>query len=483
MSNLEYTPPGTLRPFFESDKFVSLVMGPIGSGKTSAQLLKIAYEAQKMAKCSDGIRRSRCVIVRNTRQIINDSTLKDFMKWYPEGEAGDYARTEMKYTLRFNDVVCEVLFRGLDTPDDTRRLLSTQFSFGIIEEFRELDPSIYEALAGRVGRYPDKVMVPPRAEWGKDAKGNPIGGCVDDNGQQMKKLWGASNPPVEGSFWHGILTEPPSNLGVIVQPSGLSEEADWIKYLDTNYYEDLVELHGGDEEWISVNIHGEFGRSLSGQPVWPSFDSDTHVAKAELKPSTIHGTLWVGIDNGLTPSAVIGQVDYQGRVLIYDSVTSSGMGALRFCREVLKPLLVGKYSGFKVQLIADPACRQRAQTDEKTIVDIYKAEGLSITTAGTNLLVPRIAAVDKYLTRTIEGKASLLIDPSCGLLIKALRGGYRYKVNTKGEVADTPEKSHPISDIADALQYLCLHADGGSVYGADVKAQARKVLPAPYVYA
>jgi hypothetical protein len=50
--------------------------------------------------------------------------------------------------------------------------------------------------------------------------------------------------------------------------------------------------------------------------------------------------------------------------------------------------------------------------------------------------------------------------------VQALAGKYRYKINTKGVRDEKPEKSHPWSDIADAFQYLCLHADGGEVFGA-----------------
>lgn len=450
------------------------------SGKTTAQIMKIAYEAQKMAACTDGVRRSRCVIVRNTRQIILDSTLKDFLKWFPDEDAGDFSRTELKFLLKFNDVECEVLMRGLDTVDDTRRLLSTQFSFGIIEEFRELNPALYEALAGRVGRYPDKMMVPPRPEWGADAKGNPIGGCVDDAGVAMKKIWGASNPPELDSWWETVLSDPPQNMHVTLQPSGMSQEADWIQYLDTNYYENLMELHAGNPEWIDVNIHAQFGRSLSGKPVFRSFNREMHVAKSPLifNPLSSNGLI-VGMDCALHPSAVICQMDPRGRLLVLHSLHAADTGALRFVREHLKPVLVNRFGGAKVRVITDPAGNVRSQTDEKSVTDIVRAEGLTVQPAKTNSIAARIAAVDHFLTRMVDGQPGMLIDAENNReLVMALAGKYRYRIKKTGEAEDLPDKSRPWSDLVDGLQYACLHADGGNIFG-EVRLSARREIKPP----
>jgi hypothetical protein len=39
---------------------------------------------------------------------------------------------------------------------------------------------------------------------------------------------------------------------------------------------------------------------------------------------------------------------------------------------------------------------------------------------------------------------------------------------------EKPEKSHPWSDVADAFQYMCLHADGGEVFGSMTTANNRR---------
>jgi len=461
----------------------SFAVGPYASTKTTCGLMKIAYEAARVAKARDGIRHSRCVVVRNTRQMLTDTTIKDFLKWFPDGVAGVLRKTDTSFLLKFDDVECEVLFRGLDDQNDVRRLLSLQLTFGVIDEFKEIHPDIYEALAGRIGRYPDKTMVPPKAAWGMDDKGNPVGGCVDDNGNAMKKLWGMSNPPDADTWWERLLSEPPTNVHVTIQPSGLSPEADWLHLLDANYYENLAELHKGDQDWIDVFIHGKFGKSLSGQPVFRCFDVATHVAKEPIQVQS--GSLVIGVDAGLNPTAVVTQLTHDGRVLVLNALTGhdGGMGALRFIRERLKPLLSATYPGRPCSIIIDPAAFQRAQTDERSVADIYKAEGFMVRPARTNSIAARLAVVESYLTRTVNGKAALLINPTATGLIAAMRSQYRYRINSKGDVDDKPDKVHPASDFADSLEYACLQHDGGKALGASVVNCKREVKKAVYVYA
>jgi len=449
----------SLDEFFYSEKFISLAVGPVGSTKTTAGIMKILHHAARMAPCKDGIRRSRAIWVRNTREQLRDTSIPDFLKWIPDGVMGSFLKTEYKFLLKVGEIECEVLFRGLDDANDVRRLLSLQASFFIFDEFREIHPDIYNAAQGRIGRYPDKMM-------------NGVG-CQTDDGEPNMHLWGMTNPPDMDTYWEDLLTEPPENVHVTIQPSGLSPEADWTKFLPDDYYDNLSQ--GKTEDWVDVYIHAQFGKSLSGQPVFRSFDRSVHVAKEELTPMLSDSPIIIGVDAGLTPAAVIGNVAYDGRLIVYDSLISDGMGALRFVRERLKPLLVNKYPGRRAVVIIDPAAFQRVQTDERTVADIYKNEGFSVKPARTNSVAARISAVDKYLTRVVDGKYSFVACPvHAGNLIQALAGKYRYKINTKGVRDEKPEKSHPWSDIADAFQYMCLHADGGEVFGAVNFATQRK---------
>jgi hypothetical protein len=460
VTKIEYTPVPSVEPYIRSEAFQNFIVGPVGSTKTTASIMKILYEASRVAPARDGIRRSRYAVVRNTRQQLLDSTIKDFLKWYVDGQMGTFLKTDMTFQLQMGNIHADILFRGLDDANDVRRLLSLQLTGAFCDEVREINPDVFNALTGRLGRYPDGMLVPHRPEWGLDHKGNPVQGCVDDSGRSMKRVWGSTNPPDMDTFWHTTLDTPAPGVGVWIQPSGLSVEADWIHLLPTDYYEDL--MIGKTPDWIDVYVHAKWGKSLAGQPVFKAFNRDLHVAKHDLRPlKSNNHTIIVGMDFGLNPSAVIGQVDMFGRLIIFAALTSNGMGLTRFLQSILRPFLSEHFPGLPVVVVGDPAGVTRAQTDERSCYDILKKEGFKALPARSNSPVARIAAVDTYLMRQVDGKPGFLIDPKHGHpLVKALAGGYRYKLKKTGELEDSPEKNEH-SHIADACQYLCLHADGG----------------------
>jgi hypothetical protein len=136
-------------------------------------------------------------------------------------------------------------------------------------------------------------------------------------------------------------------------------------------------------------------------------------------------------------------------------------------------------------VVIDPAGMRRQDTDERSSYELLKSERFVVKPAApTNQLVPRIAAVEHFLTRIVDGKAVTQIDPvSADLLVKALAGKYRYKIKTNGDAEDKPDKSHPWSDVADAFQYMCLYADGGATIGRPTAPARQEVKPAPYKWA
>jgi hypothetical protein len=177
------------------------------------------------------------------------------------------------------------------------------------------------------------------------------------------------------------------------------------------------------------------------------------------------------MDLGLTPAAVIGQLDPRGRALVLAEATGFDMGVQRFCATILRPLLAQRFPGHPVLIVCDPAGVQRAQSDEKSAVDIIKALGFKVVPAKTNALAARINAVDDFLLRQVDGSAAILIDPRCTALKAALIGGYRFKLRKQSqEYEEAPEKNKH-SHIADALQYFALHTNAS--YGAPVRAARR----------
>ena len=454
--DIDYTPTKTCKEFMESDAKMRVLMGPVGSGKSVASSFEVIRRASLQKPNKNGIRKSRVAIVRETARQLQDTTIKTFLDWFPPGPCGNFMRTTKTYFFKVGDVECEVMFRALDDADDVANLNSLELTFAWFNECRDIHPDIVDAMSKRIGRYPS----------------------AKDGGPTWFGMWGDTNPPTMDTWWYyqmeGLDAKDgvsPNDNGwdVFKQPSGRSPFAENVNNLPEGYYD----TQGRSEEYIRVYIDGEYGLSSAGQPVYKYFRPDYHIANGTLSPIK-NGVrpIIVGMDLGLTPAAVIGQQDPRGRTLILDEAVSFDMGIQRFVRTILKPMIYERFSGAPIMVICDPAGIQRAQTDERSAVDIIKAEGLRVMPAKTNSVSARLSAVDDYLMRQVDGDAAFLLDPKCTQLKAAMMGGYRF--HHKNGNIDKNKHSH----IAEALQYLMLHINHAAEAAYNLKRREIKRVAA-----
>ncbi len=438
--DIDYTPTKTCKEFMASDSKMRVLMGPVGSGKSVASCFEVIRRASQQAPNKQGIRKSRVAIVRETARQLQDTTIKTFLDWFPTGVCGNFMRTTKTFFFKVGDVECEVMFRALDDADDVANLNSLELTFAWFNECRDIHPDIMDAMSKRIGRFPS----------------------AKDGGPSWFGMWGDTNPPTMDTWWYyqmeGLDSKDgvsPNNNGwkVFKQPSGRSPHAENIENLPDGYYD----IQGRSDEYVRVYVDGEYGLSSAGQPVYKYFRPDYHIAGQTLRP-VINGVrpIVIGMDLGLTPAAVIGQQDPRGRTLILDEAVSFDMGIQRFVRTILKPLIFERFTGAPVMVICDPAGIQRAQTDERSAVDIIKAEGLRVMPAKTNSVSARLSSVDDYLMRQVDGDAAFLLDPKCTWLKAAMMGGYRF--HKKNGNIEKNKHSH----VAEALQYLMLHINHAS---------------------
>jgi len=432
---IDYTPSKVCKNFMMSDSKMRVLMGPAGSGKSVASTFEVIRRASMQEPNKQGIRKSRVAIVRETARQLQDTTIKTFHDWFPPGVCGNYMRTTKTYFFQVGDVECEIMFRALDDSDDVANLNSLELTFAWFNECRDINPDIVDAMSKRIGRFPS----------------------AKDGGPTWFGMWGDTNPPTMDTWWYYQMEQLDPSDGVsfndngwdvFKQPSGRSSLAENIENLPEGYYD----TQGRSEEYIRVYIDGEYGLSSAGQPVYKYFRPDYHMGEQSLRP-IINGVrpIVIGMDLGLTPAAVIGQQDPRGRVLILNEAVSSDMGVQRFVRTILKPMIYEHYTGAPVLVVTDPAGVQRAQTDERSAVDIIKAEGLKVMPAKTNNVSARLSAVDDYLMRQVDGDSAFLLDPRCSKLKAAMMGGYRF--HHKNGNIEKNKHSH----VAEALQYLMLH--------------------------
>lgn len=441
-----YTASPTVARFMQSDAPMRLIGGPIGSGKSVGCVMEIARRAAMQAPARDGIRYTRCIVIRNTMSQLRDTVIRTFMDWFPPGVAGSWKETTMTYTLRFADVHCEVLFRALDGPDDVRRLLSLEATFCYINELREIPLDILVAVRSRVGRYPSKR----------------------DTGPTWHGVWADTNPSSKDHYvYQKFVEEKPEGWELYMQPGGLTPEAENRENLPPRYYEDMME--GADEEWINVHVHGMWGRSKEGRPVYEgSWKTDFHT-RTGLQVITASPVV-IGLDAGRTPAASFFQMDAKGRVLLLDELTSENMGMENFLAQKVKPLLFSRYTGIPAVVSADPAVWQKSQLNEKSVADVIKAAGLTLPRprgpAMGNRIEPRLRAVETLLNRQIDGEAAFLVDKDrCPQAVAGFEHSYRYKRKRDGAYEEVPEKNSA-SHLADSIQYGTMLVETGGDYAA-----------------
>jgi hypothetical protein len=234
--------------------------------------------------------------------------------------------------------------------------------------------------------------------------------------------------------------------GVIYYSENPAAENVNNQQLGYKYWTEMVS--GKDYDWIRVHVLSEYGNIVDGRPVYPEFFSLTHIADEEIKP--MRGLpLILGWDFGLTPACIFGQMTPKGQLIVLDELIAENMGIKQFAEQVIKPHIFNKYAGMKLQSWADPAGIQRAQTDEKTCIQILNTVGIPTEPSGSNNFTERRESVVRFMTSMRDNKSCFLINPSCTVLIEGFMGGYSYRrlqVSGENRYTEKPDKnsfSHP----------------------------------------
>ena len=341
-----------------------------------------------------------------------------------------------------------------------RRLLSLQLTGAWVNEIREVPFDIIRPLLGRCGRYPSKAL----------------------GGARYRGIIADTNPwDVDSQYHDRMVLNPHPSWGLYHQPSGIGPDAENITNLPDGYYDEL--MGDKDVDWASVHVESQWGSSNAGHAVFrKTFHAETHVKDMSLVVNP-NRPVMVGLDFGRTPCAVIGQHDNFGRAIIMKEVVTEGMGLTQMLQEHLKPVLFAPpFAGKRVFVVGDPAGRQRSQTREETPFDVLHDEGFLAYPASTNVIDMRLLAVEKFLRQAVMGQPALQISrEGCPTLVTALGNKYRYRRRRDGVLDDLPEKDHPWSDIADALQYFCLGTQ--SNYTGRVMARERRYFNPNATYA
>lgn len=476
-----YKPDGdTLKAFMRDESFVRAIRGPIGSGKSVGCAVEIFRRACAQEPGPDKIRRTRWAVIRNTNPQLKTTTIKTWLEWFPEDQFGKFNwAPPFTHHIKVADLDMEVIFLSMDRPEDVRKLLSLELTGVWVNEAREVAQTIVTNALTRVNRYPSMKDGGGGATWS--------GMIMDTNAPSHDHWWAIMSgeaPMPEGIGEDEALTLiKPANWRFFSQPPAMLDRRDEdgklvgydlnparenAKYIKPEYYLNLIQ--GQTRAWIENMVQNKLGSVFEGGPVYPSFNSHTHIAKELLQPIPGHD-IYIGMDFGLTPAAIFGQ-RVRDRWLIFRELVEVSMGTARFAVKLAK-VMREEFPGFTFRLTGDPAGDQRAQTDESTPFDILRAAGIEARPAETNDWLVRQAAVDGLLGRLVDGQPGFLVSRACPVLIAGFEGGYHYP-----QGSDRPDKtgrgarfSHP----HDALQYLVLGGgEGRKVLGRGVMGRQRQ---------
>jgi len=478
---IHYKAEPTASQFHRSDAFVRGLRGPIGTGKSVTCCMEMIRRAREQEPF-EGVRRTRWAAIRNTYPELKSTTIKTWQDWSDAPVKWDSPISSV-FTRKLGDgttVEMEVLFMSLDRPADVKKLKSLDLTGVWLNECSELAKAVLDMATGRVGRYPSKVQggatwsgviadtnSPDDDHWYYELAEKPSQQELDQREDLQRQLveLGLMRP---GQLLYEWFAQPGAlvKVGDRYEPNPLAENVG-NHTLGYGYW--LRQIAGKSDEWIKVFVLGQYGSVHDGKPVYPEWNDGLHCKAV----NPIQGVpLDIGLDFGLTPAAVITQVDARGRLLVLDELCGEDMAMRQFLQDVLVPQLTKVYPEWwagkdnkdhpLIRCFGDPAGNQKAQTDERTCFQEVRGAGLNVRGAKTNGFGARRGAVAWFLNKLSGGQPMLLLDPCCGVLRKGFNGGYKYRrIQVTGEerYADEPNKnqySHP----HDALQYVALESGG-----------------------
>lgn len=491
---LDFSNAPTLSEAFLSPAFVRVIWGPVGSGKSTLCCGAIMSSAMRQPVVN-GVRPSRHIIVRNTYPDLKGTTVNTWKRIFPERYCGPIVysapithriRVEPRLLSREADIPgldCEVIFLAMDQPEDVDKLRSFDITTGWINEGALVPLSAAQMMIRRVGRYPEKQTLADGTVIEAVQPGVLIDSNASDEDSELRVQ--ELDAPANWAFFH----QPPAVLEVtlvgskcvciepdprysgrtfqhsqVIKAAGktwvVNPEAENLRNLIRGYYEN--QLPGSTLEQIQRDMQGKFVYVQEGRPVVPEFSVEIHV-DAELAPVAGVPLQFGGdIGGGTTNPAVVMGQRYGRALLIHDELVCGDVGIADFCqefshavatREHLQGLTFGRFHG-------DPAGNKPDEYFKVIVFEHLRRAGFDAHPTWTNDVELRVQAVRNPFTRMVEKRPAIVIHPRCKKLIQALSGKWKMRrlqvSGPEARYADKPDKTHPWSDVGEALGYLAL---------------------------
>ncbi len=465
---LNYKPAGKVIESFHKDtqSRIKWIMGPVGSGKSSATIMDLFMRACMVQKPNrDGVRKTRIVIVRDVWGTLFETTFVTYRQWInpdffgkTEGSrAAGYFKHIIKTQLQdgtWLDYEC-IFIQCKDEQETINKLRSLEITSALLAEGDRLPLIVLSEILQRIGRYPSK----------------------SDGGATAPVVVIDSNAPSKENYLYEMCFDntPPDNMRVFVQPPGATEEYPYFHpdaenkdNLPEDYYAQqritLLSMPDGAAK-VKRQIENIAGYSDTSNRVYDNYMPELHLAKKAIAFNK-QSPLYIGLDAGLNAAAVFVQSRNDGGLCV--------LGELFSIHEKLTvyefaDLLVGYIKQHfadinftNIVAVADPSAGNMSalSQDKMSWIDtLMERTQIKIKEAETNATQQRISAVKHLFNSLSKGVPKILIDPSCVNLRKGFSREYCFRKHT------TEPIKNDYSHLQDALQYIVMHLTGGTYAG------------------
>lgn len=454
--NKPYKPTKTGIAFHDSNAFVRLMIGPYGSGKSTACCAEIILKAIAMPACNDGVRKARWAIVRNTYGDLEATSLKTWLEWFEElGIVHRRLAPRLQYSHEFYDkngkVELELMFIALDRPDHIRKLKSLELTGVYLNEVSEIPQLALTHFKARVNRYPAQ----------RDCEKDYWSGIISDTNPPDTDHWLYELFEVTQPEGHQIYHQPPA---MIKTENGYeaNKEADNLENLKNGaeYYRAM--MMGQSEEFIKVYVMGNYGTVVEGRHVYTNYNDDIH--STETVDLYEDETILLAWDFGIVCPACLLCQYVNGQLLVIAEFIGEYITVKELYKQSVLPFLTKYCEGLPIEAVGDPANTYNG-------IEQLEELGVPIEKAKTNNLEPRISSVRDFLGRLVDGKPAIIVSRSeCPKLRQGFNGKYSYKrlkIIGRECYQDIPDKVHPHSDIHDCLQYAAMHYNSFNIQSSD----------------
>jgi len=456
----EWMPDGEqARKFLTHPASVSCIMGPYGSGKTTAAFLKgLLCSAAVPPSPVDGVRYSRGAVVRDTYRNLESNTIPSWEECFPRdvfsfkgGRGGEPGIATLDFALDDGTSMhVEVRFVAVGDHNVKEFCDGLQLTWCFINGLDAQPEEMISYMQPRLSRYPSPQHRP-------------------ENWKQFVpywcKLFADMNAPDLDNWTYKMFVENlPKGYAFFQQPGGFDPNAENVKNLRDGYYDNM--MAGKEPWWINRFIHNKFGFSRIGEPVYSEYSEGIHISQSPLKFNP-DNALILGFDAGRDGRCVALQRTFGGKIrVLAEFRAAQRCAAMQFGQECSYWLADHFGNASRIEAWADPSAVNPSDTSDDPWIEIVSnCMRINIEEAPSNDPAVRIEAVKQPLRLHDDGTPNLLIDPSCMELRKGFSSGYCFgKTVTHGYKIATPVPiKNEFSHVHDALQYGVL---GSSDYSA-----------------